>query len=228
MRTLHRFEIDGIALSAYDRVGSQSAQWIAWELQADDYRLRQIQFEEGDVIVDIGAHVGLFSMYLAKRWPCVTVYAFEPFPENFVNCAENLRLNNVINVVLSQKAISGDSRPLDMASSPHNSGGASAIESTFGSNAIVRGIPSMTLDEVFSVHAIDHCRLLKIDCEGMEYEVLLGAGVLEKVEYLAGEFHASACMKNLGWWPHRLRAHCESFFARDRLTIQFNRLEEYS
>jgi hypothetical protein len=43
----------------------------------------------------------------------------------------------------------------------------------------------MTLDEVFLVHEIGRCKLLKIDCEGMEYETLLGAQVLDKVEYLA-------------------------------------------
>ena len=186
MRVLHRYEIDRVSLMAYDEAGSQAANWVAWELQADSYRLRDMHFDEGDVVIDVGAHIGLFSLYLAKRWPFLKVVAFEPFPTNYANCAENLQLNGVTNVVLSPKAIAKNNRFLNMATDPHNSGGASAIVSTFEANGIVTDIASITLDEVFSVHGIDRCRLLKIDCEGMEYEILSGARVLTKVEYLAG------------------------------------------
>ncbi len=226
MRTLHRYEIDGVSLLAYDEADSQSANWVAWELQADDYRLRDMRFGEGDVVIDIGAHVGLFSIYLAKRWPALKVFAFEPFPANFRNCAENLQINSVTNVVLSPNAITNDSRLLSMATDPHNSGGASAVVKTFEANGIVTDLASMTLDEVFLVHEIGRCKLLKIDCEGMEYEILLGARVLDKVEYLAGEFHASPSLQDRGWCPERLRAYCSSFFPDNRMKIQFNQIPE--
>src|SRR5262249_44449168 len=163
-----RYEIDGISLLAYDEAGSQAANRVAWELRADHYRLRQMKFDEGDVVVDIGAHIGLFSIYLGKRWPALKVFAFEPFPTNFSNCAENLRLNAVTNVVMSSKAITTDQRLLSMATDPRNSGGASAFVRTFESNGIVSDIASITLDMVFSVNEIERCKLLKIDCEGME------------------------------------------------------------
>jgi FkbM family methyltransferase len=224
VRTLHRYEIDGISLLAYDEADSQSANWVAWELQADDYRLRDMRFREGDVVIDVGAHIGLFSIYLAKRWPVIKVFSFEPFPINFRNCAENLQLNGITNVMLSPKAITNDSRLLNMATDPHNSGGASAVVKTFESNGIVTDLASMTLDEVFLANEIGRCKLMKIDCEGMEYEILLGARVLDKVEYLAGEFHASPSLQSRGWCPERLRIYCSSFFADNRMKIQFNRI----
>jgi FkbM family methyltransferase len=226
VRTLHRYQIDGISLLAYDEADSQAANWVAWELQADDYRLRDMRFGDGDVVIDIGAHVGLFSIYLAKRWPVIKVFSFEPFPVNFRNCAENLQLNGITNVVLSPIAITNDNRLLNMATDPHNSGGASAVVKTFESNGIVTDLASMTLDEVFLAHEIDRCKLMKIDCEGMEYEILLGARVLDKVEYLAGEFHASPSLQNRGWCPGRLRAYCSSFFADHKMKIQFNQIPE--
>jgi hypothetical protein len=97
---------------------------------------------------------------------------------------------------------------------------------TFESSGIVTDLPSITLDEVFRVHEIDRCKLLKIDCEGMEYEILPGARVLDRVEYLAGEFHASASLQDRGWNPERLRAYCSSFFADDRMAIQFNEIPD--
>jgi FkbM family methyltransferase len=226
VRALHRYRIDGVSLLAYDEVHSQAADWVAWELQADEYRLREIHFAEGDVVIDIGAHVGLFSIYLARRWPGLTVFAFEPFPANFRNCAENLRLNGVSNVVLSNRAIAGNNRLLNMATDPHNSGGASAMVRTFQSIGTGSDVAAITLDEVFSANGIDRCRLLKIDCEGMEYEILPGARVLDKVEYLAGEFHASASLQSLGWCPERLRACCSSRFADNKMTIKFNDIPE--
>jgi FkbM family methyltransferase len=226
VRVLHSYQIDGISILAYDEADSRAVDWVAWELQADHYRLREMHFDQRDVVIDIGAHVGLFSIYLAKRWPSINVFAFEPFPENHRNCVENLRLNKVTNVVLSPKAITDDNRLLQMATDPHNSGGASAIVRGFESNGIVCDIASISLDEVFSVHEIERCKLLKIDCEGMEYEILLGARVLNKVDYLVGEFHASASVQNWGWCPERLHAYCSSFFAENKLAIQFNEIPE--
>lgn len=221
---MHEFFIRGIPVLAYDAQGSQSAQWIAWELEADAYRLEHIAFSEGDVVIDIGAHVGLFSIYLAKRWPGVTVYAFEPFPDNFANCLENLRMNQIANVQLSPRAIGGSPRRVSMAASRHNTGGASAIKSTFGHSPIVRDIETITLDEVFSMHAIDRCKLLKIDCEGMEFEILPQAGVLDRVEYLSGEFHHSTEIARGGWTPTRLHEFCGSQFEKEKLTVVFNEL----
>jgi FkbM family methyltransferase len=226
VNVLHRCEIDGISILVYDAAESQSVKWITWELQGDDYRLRQMHFDKGDVVVDIGAHVGLFSIYLAKRFPFLKVLAFEPFPANFRNCTENLRLNGVANVLLSPNAIANDARSLSMAADPVNSGGASAIVRTFASNGVVNGITSMTLDEVFSIHKIDRCKLLKIDCEGMEYEILSGTKVFPMVDYLAGEFHASPALQNQGWSPERLQAYCSSFFAADKMAISLNDIPE--
>lgn len=221
MRSLHRYQIDGISVLVFDEAESQAANWVAWELQADDYGLRKMQFDPGDVVIDIGAHIGLVSIYLAKRWPFLKVIAFEPFPTNFRNCAENLRINGVTNVILSPKAIADEKRLLNMAADPSNSGGASVVLTKSESNEIVTNIASMTLDEVFSVHKIERCKLLKIDCEGMEYEILFGARVLDKVEYLAGEFHASNYLRDRGWSPERLQAYCSSFFSNSRMAINF-------
>src|SRR5215831_17361908 len=37
---------------------------------------------DGDVVLDLGANIGLFSIWIARRAPTATVLAFEPFPEN--------------------------------------------------------------------------------------------------------------------------------------------------
>jgi FkbM family methyltransferase len=222
VRLLRNYEIDGISLNVYDEHNSLSADWVAWELQRDEYRIRDIHFEAGDVVVDIGAHIGLFSIYLAKRWPGIKVIAFEPFPINFRNCRDNLLLNGVTSVVLSSKAISSDERVLNMAMDPRNSGGASAIVGGPDREQHAIDLESITLDQVFATQNIRRCKLLKIDCEGMEYEILFGCRSLVQVEYVVGEFHTNPYLTNIGYQPEQLVTYCSSFFKRDKMAISFN------
>ena len=224
MSVLSHYQIDDVSLFVYDEAGSQAGQWVAWELQKDDYCVRDMHFDDGDVVIDIGAHIGLFSMYLAKRWPTLKVLAFEPFPCNYRNCAENLRINGVDNVILSPEAIVHEKRRLSMAADPSNSGGASAVVREFEAYGVTDDIPTITLDEVFQVHAIDRCKLLKIDCEGMEYEILHGTQVLDQIEYLCGEFHGISVPDGWDCSPQQLYEHCCGFFAEDRMQIQYRDL----
>lgn len=57
------------------------------------------------------------------------------------------------------------------------------------------GIPvrTVTLDEVFEVNEIGTCNLLKLDCEGSEYEILASAGpsTMDRVERVVGEYHCT-------------------------------------
>ena len=148
------------------------------------------------------------------------IFAFEPFPANFENCMWNLRINRVTNVHLSPKAITKDGRSLTMATNPTNSGGASAVKETFIRRGVVRDIPSLTLDEVFRAQAIDRCKLLKIDCEGLEYEVLYNTRVLDRVDYLAGEFHCNAYLEGQNYRPERLMEYCSNWIPSDRMAVQ--------
>lgn len=88
-RTLHTYEINGVALRAYDEEGSLTADRVAGELWQDIYGLDAIPFQPGDCVIDIGAHIGLVSMYLAKRWPFLRIHAFEPhfFPRSTTGTA---------------------------------------------------------------------------------------------------------------------------------------------
>ena len=197
-RRLHRFEINGIELLAYDEPDSLAAPRIAIELLEDAYGLDAISFQRGDVAIDIGSHVGLVSMYLAKRWPFLEIYAFEPHPANWANCAENLLLNDIRNVSLSREALSGDRRRLTLHTNAGNSGGASAVF-TLPDSQPTAEVNSVTLRDVFGrvLQPGQRCRLLKIDCEGMEYEILGDCSELDRVDYLAGEFHEDGQSRRL-------------------------------
>jgi hypothetical protein len=50
---------------------------------------------------------------------------------------------------------------------------------------------SIAFDEIFRLYGISKCKLLKIDCEGSEYEILNQTTMLPAIEYICGETHGS-------------------------------------
>ena len=46
------------------------------------YQIQRGDIRDGSVVIDIGAHIGIFSVFAASQAPNVTVYSFEPEPEN--------------------------------------------------------------------------------------------------------------------------------------------------
>jgi FkbM family methyltransferase len=116
-----------------------------------------------------------------------------PHPLNYENCVDNLRLNDVSNVRPFRRAVTGDGRALMLRGLSRNTGGASAAFEMTGS--VASGpVDSMTLDDLFDevLAPGERCRLLKIDCEGLEYEILPRARALARVDYLVAEFHEAA------------------------------------
>ncbi len=70
-------------------------------------QLFESHIKEGDVVLDLGANIGYFTLIAAK---CVgangKVYAFEPDPTNFSFLKRSVEINNYKNVVCEQKAVS--------------------------------------------------------------------------------------------------------------------------
>ena len=215
---LYHFNINGHRLSIYEHSQSRAADIVASELRDNAYMLEDIPFRENDLVLDIGAHVGMVSIYLARRFPFLTIFAFEPSPLNYENCRENLRLNRVKNVTLFHQAITGDGRQVDLYVNPVNTGGASVYspQKLFKTFAM---IPSLTLDQLFREHHIKDCKLLKIDCEGSEYEILYNTGILKQVTYLVGELHSNRMLKEMGYSPGALADYCRRFFPPQHMKL---------
>lgn len=218
-------QIGSRTLTIVDRAQSMAAAIIVHELAADRYRLGSLALRSGDVVVDIGAHVGLFSISLAIQHPGIVVHAYEPYPDNAACLEQNLRNNDIHNVTVHRCAVSADRRPFDMVTNPHNSGGATAHSTTLSSGR-VSGIPSVTLEDIFDGNRIERCRLLKLDCEGSEHEILLNTAILSRVDHLAVECHSNELLRSLGYTCGRLRQHCAARLGDGRVTIIVSAMSE--
>jgi len=138
----------------------------------------------GDVVFDVGAHVGEISVLAARLCaPQGKVHAFEPVPESSQRLAENLELNGCANVVLEALAVTQRAGTVIMNVFPAmysawNSLGRPVYASANGkpvaeSHAIE--VPATTLDEFCASRGIERIDFLKVDVEGFERAVLAGA-----------------------------------------------------
>jgi FkbM family methyltransferase len=219
------YAIYGVDLVIGDALGSHAAEWIANELRHDEYGLDKISFAPGDTVVDVGAHVGVFAIYLAKRQPDVRIIALEPDPTNFRNLRENLVRNEVHNVIAENLAVTRDRRPFPIDAPPTNSGGSGGYyrETQGYRHAVAR---SITLDDVFAKYAVATCKLLKMDCEGAEHEILTSTTVLGRVQWFSAEFHINENLIAMGCSSESLIGIVGAHVDHDRIAIHAIRMGE--
>lgn len=208
---LYSCKLGGIDFKFYDFIFSGVTEYMPNEI--DDYNFDSIDFKDGDVVIDIGGNIGTVSIYLAKKYPFLKIYAFEPVKQNYENFLKNIELNNINKDIIKvfNLAITKDRRDV-ILTSPFNNSGASNIYNNFrGSGNIILNndisIKSITFDDIFSNNNISKCKLLKIDCEGAEYEILYSANVenLKNCEYMRAEFHGKKSKQK------DLYNHCNKF-----------------
>jgi FkbM family methyltransferase len=157
----------------------------------------------------------------------VRVYAFEPTPLNYAHFVKNIELNGVTNIVVENMAITSDRRDLQMIMNPENTGGATANlgDMTKGGHETYT-VRSITLDDVFERHGIERCRLLKIDCEGSEHEILRSTQVLNRVDWIVGEFHINTHLESQGYSIENLVAYLETYLPRKHIRYEPCRMAE--
>jgi FkbM family methyltransferase len=166
--------------------------WLVKENCLDgDYERGEVPIRNGWTVVDIGAGLGEFAVWVARRHPKSIVYAFEPLPESFALLVENVRLNGLSNVRPIQKAVFA-AEGMVRLHAPSGLAGQhrrAAAGSKPASGAIEAD--ATTLDRALEDLPIDTCDFLKIDCEGAEYEILFSApaATLERVRHIAMEYH---------------------------------------
>jgi FkbM family methyltransferase len=206
-RTLHSFKLQGIQFHFYDTFPSFSAKNIAEELNNNiSYKFDNLDFKPGDIVVDIGGNIGMVSIFLAKKYPFLKIYAFEPVKENFDNFKSNILLNKISDGIihLENKAVTKDGRNVNLTFMRENSGGSNIFEIPNMTNKKSNISESLTLEQIFLENNIKDCKLLKMDCEGAEYEILYNApvSILSRIKHLRGEFHANEHIPNSN--PHKL------------------------
>jgi FkbM family methyltransferase len=160
----------------------------------DEYKLPDT-FSQQDIIIDIGAHVGFFTSAVLQR-AARNIYAFEPDTENYNIASKHLQDYIEQGLVFLTKSAVWRS---DVHESTLYYGGYVSdtnVVNTGMGDVIWHNegiaVPAISFDEIIlnvTKEAQQRIRLLKVDCEGSEWPILLTSNTLYLIDEICGEFH---------------------------------------
>ena len=158
-------------------------------LNKDDFKLMALHEDEildqfnpklGDTVVDVGAHIGLYSLIAAKRvGSSGKVIAIEPDPENCKLLRGNVEINKLTNVSILELAAFSSTSKLKLYL-PGKERGFTKLSTLMANRAVTENfleIDATTLDCLLVTQGITEVNWIKIDVEGAELEVLKGAAI---------------------------------------------------
>lgn len=155
--------------------------------------------ERFDTVVDVGAHLGEYTIPCAKL--ASSVIAIEANPDVFEVLKENIRVNRLSNIVSVNKAVF-DSQGYQYLNLIADRTGMGSIlpDQVEGKTQTIKVIAD-TLDNILSELQIDKVDWIKIDVEGAEEHVLRGAMTtissnLKNIKLII-ECHSSETMKQV-------------------------------
>ncbi len=188
---------------------------IVWEIfinetygVADGHTSVLQEIRADDVVVDIGAHIGIFTIYAARKAREGRVLAFEPDAENYAMLTRNLALNpQLAHVSAFNQAIwSSEGKRNLFRADGYWSGGHSLFENWMDDYSAGEGVEEQvdqtgaatievectTLPRLMEANGLDRIDFLKVDCEGSEYEILLNLPEEEllRIKSMSLEYHA--------------------------------------
>lgn len=152
----------------------------------EEYKKENFEIKPNDIVIDVGAHIGLFTIYASQFCTKGKIYSFEPVTENYELLLENIKLNNLDYVTSFNQAVSNSNEPIKLFLNNDESG-----HSMFSKSSKSVIIDSISLQKFFDENQIKHCNFLKLDCEGAEYEIIknLPLEYFQKIDKLVIEYH---------------------------------------
>lgn len=148
----------------------------------------------GGDIIDIGANVGCFTVFAASELRPNRIIAFEPDPHNFRQLEKNAALNPNRQIIARQQAVgraSGEVTFYNDTSADFTIGG-----TLVGDRGAQRGyaafrVQCTTLPSILETYRIERCSLLKLDCEGAEFDILQSTddSLLRRIDQIVMEVH---------------------------------------
>lgn len=145
-----------------------------------DACVRALEGIQNPRIFDIGANLGTYTTWMAQIFPSGRVYSFEPQRAVFQMLSGNVAINNLYNVYTYNMGLGAKNTHIEF-NEPNYFYNCDFGTFTLNTKEYVERtedtmvVEVRTLDSFMDVYKIDRADLLKIDVEGMDMDVLLGA-----------------------------------------------------
>lgn len=176
------FEVKGfdgnpfMLFSQNDDLCTLSLQWTG-EYEAASTYVWQKLARQAQVVLDIGAYTGLYSILAVRANPACRVVGFEPLSRNYARFVQNVQLNRLGNISAVRAAVGRQHGQVGL--SIYSNGefltSGSSIVSNAGRQPVdVETVPLVAIDLLLEQNRLAFPELIKIDAEGAEFEVLSG------------------------------------------------------
>lgn len=163
----------------------------------DVYGVAGLHLSPRDIVLDIGAHIGTFSMACLRKEPSLVLAAFEPDKDNVRICRANLAQWSG-NAACFRAAVWRSDRDGEIPFHGYEgrfTGSGTAMPQMAQQGSPKTTVTTLGLDELLQMFGATRVRLIKIDAEGAEYPILLTSKRLAQVDEIIGEAHRIGAVK---------------------------------
>jgi FkbM family methyltransferase len=161
--------------------------------------LSKLPFEQNDVILDIGANIGWYSVVLKKSIKHdVTIFAFEPEPKNFDLLKKNIQCNDMKGIHPINKAVAEQSGHATLFLYSSKNSGRHSLLNVNPQTKMSIEVETVNIEDFLRINKVDFDRikLIKIDIEGYEVLALKGATtLLSKIPFMFLEYSPTLMLK---------------------------------
>lgn len=146
-------------------------------------------------IIDVGAHIGSFSVLVSRSLKKGKVFAFEPCNDTFQILERNKLQNKLQNLQIFQVALSGVRGKTKLYHDIEQGNWGHTITVPISEEG--EEVLTDTLENFFEELQISRCHLLKFNCEGAEFDIIMNSTkkTLDKVNFLLVLYHEDLCQK---------------------------------
>ncbi|MBX9734938.1 MAG: FkbM family methyltransferase [Chitinophagaceae bacterium] len=147
------------------------------------------------IVIDVGANAGYFDYLLLSKKKNAKIYAFEPLPGNVAQISKTKKANTILQdqLLITEKAVTGSSiDPLILFVETANESVVASMHDNFDARnkekIVVETIP---FRNIFDTHKLKLVDLLKMDCEGSEYDIFYNTPLeyLQRIKIISLEVH---------------------------------------
>jgi FkbM family methyltransferase len=148
-----------------------------------------IPIKKDSIVMDVGAHIGSFTV-LAAKMAC-KVLAFEPAPSNYEMLKKNVELNGLKNTLIFEMAVSGVSGYQEIFIYDDVSSGTHSLYQKGKTSVAKKWIQTISIEDIIKQESLPRIDFLKLDCEGAEHDIFknMSEETAAKIRGIAMETH---------------------------------------